>query len=115
VLEWRLLLKCVVLADELDLEARLGGGLFHLATRLMTNRHGPERIVKELDVALAQGSDDGPAMANLRQRAGVDDTVEVGERAGDPVLVALDDGTDGILNPVRPSGGLSEVPTQCHL
>ena len=88
----RLLAERLELADELDLQPRLGGEPLGVLPQLLAQRLGPTRIIEQADLVVTEIPAHRLGMTDIGQRAGDDDPVEARQDAADAVLVALEIG-----------------------
>ena len=86
----RFLAERLELADELDLQPRLGGEPLGILAQLFAQRRGPLGIVEDTDLVITEKAAHRFGMADIGQRAGDNDPVEAREDAADVVFVVLD-------------------------
>jgi hypothetical protein len=76
LLEARLLAERLELADELDLQSRLGGDPFGVLTQLLAQGLGPARKVEPPNLAVIEETRHRPGMAEVGQGGGDHDPVK---------------------------------------
>ena len=90
-----LLAKGLVATDELDLNAGLAGELLGMVAQLIPQGLWPSWVIEQSDLVVTEVTRHGAGIANIRKRAGDDDTIEAGKNASDLIAVALDERIHG--------------------